>query len=140
MTPRGTHYECTPGRKQAIVAIHTESIAMSPNTVWQPIVGSVPTRHGLVIECLACGHPGKRTEPARVAQRMAEGRTRRCGPCTKANIVEVQQRNAAIQQSTCAGKRVYLSAAAAQAEAARRQGRQQGYQCRVCRQWHLTTA
>jgi hypothetical protein len=108
---------------------------MSPYTQWRRIVGWTPTQpRPLVLETLTCGHVGKRSELARVEQRIAEGRTRLCAACTTQVRTE---RVAAHAQAACRGKVPYVSARSAQ-ETARRLGGTP-YPCKTCHGWHLTT-
>lgn len=109
--------------------------AMSPETQWRRIVGWTPTLpRPLVLEQLSCGHAGKRSEQARVEQRIAEGRTRLCVVCTR----QVQAAaKVARAQAVCRTKVPYLSAASAQAAVRRLGG--QAYRCPACAGWHRTT-
>jgi hypothetical protein len=63
----------------------------------QPIIGmSAPFQHGTriyAIEQLACGHPGQRSYPETIQQRLAHGQRRRCRHCAAA-----RQRPAAARQ------------------------------------------
>lgn len=113
---------------------------MSPHTVWQPIVGMRPSgKVGFVIEVLACGHPGKRTELYRAERHITAQRTRVCGPCTAIQKARAGEQTSVAQKAICPTKRVYASALSAQSDAARWQGARLPYRCDVCQQWHLTS-
>jgi hypothetical protein len=111
----------------------------SPYTQWRRIVGWKPhpgaiRPRALVLETLECGHVGKRSELARVEQRIGEGQRRLCKPCTDQVRTE---RVAAHAQAICRMKVPYVSQTSAQAAARRLGGR--GYRCKACGAWHLTT-